>query len=116
MKIDEMVEFEQLKSWLGYSDQRSVVRWCEKRFLPILHFGLKRYVSSQLLTQYIDNQLVKFVSPIKPHETATNVDSENAEQKSRIRISGTYRPNNEIITKYLSKYENDVTIKTARKK
>ncbi len=113
MKIDEMVEFEQLQSWLGYADQRSVVRWCEKRLLPILHFGLKRYVSSQLLTQYIDNQIVKFESGRKLSDGNSKIGNIKVEKSTSSKSKGSYQPSNEIVSKYLQKYETNNKSKTA---
>ncbi|MBL7930525.1 MAG: hypothetical protein JNL60_01400, partial [Bacteroidia bacterium] len=56
----DLVDIQDLMLLLGYTDPRSVKKWCKQRDIPILSLGLKKYVSQHILTQYIDNQLVKF--------------------------------------------------------
>jgi len=60
-KEKDLIEHSELMELLGYEDERSFKRWCDKQHIPIIKMGLKKYILSQYLTQYIDNQLVIFV-------------------------------------------------------
>ena len=57
----DLIEHSELMRLLGYEDERSLKKWCQKYQIPIIKIGLKKYVVSQYLTQYIDNQIVIFV-------------------------------------------------------
>lgn len=87
---DEWIELRELMPLLGYSDERSIKKWCRDQKVPIIKMGLKKYIPSQFLTQYIDNQLVIFD---KPRVVDLKTESVNT-------------PKNEVISKYLEKYEN----------
>jgi hypothetical protein len=58
--MEDLIKFEDLMKLLGYSDERSVKKWCRKRSIPIIPMGLNKYILSHFLTQHIDNQLVIF--------------------------------------------------------
>src|SRR4051812_18350357 len=60
MTTAELTDFEALKGILGYSDERSVLKWCKLNKISVVKLGFKKYISSHSLTQYIDNQLVIF--------------------------------------------------------
>ena len=97
---EDLIEIREAMELLGYSDERSIKRWCNAHNIPIATLGKKKYLPKHLLTQYIDNQLVTFArGPIA---------TENSEKK--------YNSDNEIISKYLSKYESASKIKTVRKR
>jgi len=108
---EEWEDIQDLMQFLGYSDERSVKKWCKKRNIPILIAGLNKYVSKHLLTQYIDNQLVIFV---KGNEAIENLPKK-IESVSKNRDKR-YIPENEIINKYLLKYESDAKSKTSRQR
>lgn len=55
-----MVELSRLMEILGYTDERSVRKWCKQNKVPVLKMGLKKYILSHYLTQLIENQLVIF--------------------------------------------------------
>jgi hypothetical protein len=57
---EDVTEFDELKEILGYTDERSVIKWCKTNNIPVLKMGFKKYILSHYLTQYIDNQLVIF--------------------------------------------------------
>jgi hypothetical protein len=59
-KQEDLIEAGALMEMLGYTDERSLKKWCKAREIPLLRIGLKRYILSHYLTQYIDNQLVIF--------------------------------------------------------
>ncbi len=50
----------ELADLLEYDDQRSVVKWCKKNKILILHVGKAKYVSSQMIDQYFENKLKGF--------------------------------------------------------
>jgi hypothetical protein len=68
MELKDWMEYGELMQFLGYSDPRSVEKWCRKNSLEITKVGLKKYVSSQKLTQILDNQLVIFEKENKSAE------------------------------------------------
>ncbi len=39
-----LIEQKEVMELLGYSDERSIKRWCKERKIPIIRFGLKEYV------------------------------------------------------------------------
>lgn len=95
----------ELMAILGYTDPRSIIKWCNSKNIPLIKIGLKKYILSQYLTQYIDNQLVTFVQSGKSNE--------NNAVKPKPRISNTrFKPDNEIVSKYLAKYESSNKSKT----
>jgi len=57
---EDLVDIRELMDLLGYTDERSVKKWCSKRNIAILTLGLNKFVSKHLLTHYIDNQIVIF--------------------------------------------------------
>ena len=97
---EDLTDQSVLMELLGYIDERSFVKWCMKNNIPIIKIGLKKYILSHFLTQIIDNQLVKFVK-----------DDDSKEKQIK-----QFVPENEIIAKYLSKYESASKIKTIRKR
>ena len=54
----DLIEHSELMHLLGYEDERSFKKWCDKQQIPIVKIGLKKYILSHFLTQYIDNQLI----------------------------------------------------------
>lgn len=86
---EDLVEFSELMRLLGYEDERSAKKWCKQHSVPVLKIGAKKYILSQYLTQYIDNQLVIFVKAMpnsaeiiknKPDEKLENKRSEAAKK------------------------------------
>jgi hypothetical protein len=94
MDFKDWIELAELMQFLGYSDPRSLEKWCKKNKLKIIKAGLKKYVSSQKLTQILDNQYVIFE------------EEKDCKPKSKKNIDSNYTPTNEIISKYLTKYES----------
>jgi hypothetical protein len=103
---EDLIDIQELMVLLGYSDERSVKKWCKAKEVPIIVLGLKKYISSQYLTQYIDNQLVIFVGGIESKNTSSETENRYVKKKAK-RIKGLYNPGNEIISKYLTKYESN---------
>lgn len=108
----DLVDIQDLMLLLGYTDPRSVKKWCKQRDIPILSLGLKKYVSQHILTQYIDNQFVKFVKDGKVNE----IKSKKSNEVTEFRYEKSYQPKDKIISKYLAKYESDAIIKAPNKK
>ncbi len=74
---EDLIEHAALMRILGYTDERSLKRWCKERLIPIITIGIKKYILSQYLTQYIENQLVIFAkaSSVNPDEHILKVNS-----------------------------------------
>ncbi len=109
--LEDMIDIQDLMLKLGYSDPRSVKKWCAERNIPIIPFGLKKYVSSHYLTQYIDNQYITFVKPEMNDKKTPNTTSPKISNST-----SKYNSENEIINKYLSKYESNDKSQTTKKR
>lgn len=112
----DLVDIQDLMTLLGYSDERSIKRWCKARGIPIVSLGLKRYVLQHYLTQYIDNQLVIFDNGHVDQKPASESENKKAQRKTKRIGKGTYDPGNEIIAKYLTKYESSDKPQTTKKR
>ncbi len=108
----DLVDIQDLMLLLGYTDPRSVKKWCKEKEIPIISLGLKKYVSQQILTQYIDTQLVTFVRGNKVNE----IEYEKSNEVTEFHREKSYQPKDKIISKYLAKYESDAIIKAPKKK
>lgn len=113
---EDLIDSVELMKLLGYKDERSLRRWCKVQEIPIIHFGIKKYVSKHLLTQYIDNQLVIFETKTQALKYISDPQDSNIESKKNQRAKESYNPNNEIISKYLAKYESASKTPTAKKR
>jgi hypothetical protein len=60
---------------------RSLKKWCKSKNIPIIKIGLKKYILSHYLTQYIDNQIVTFV------EANSLSDLQNLSEKNKMNNS-----------------------------
>ena len=99
---EDLTDILDLMNTLGYSDDRSVKKWCKRNNIPIISLGLRKYVLSQLLTQYIDNQLVIFVNGNKSVENSSKkITDETSKNNTKKFVS-----ENETVNKYLAKYES----------
>ena len=98
VKKEDLTEFGELMRVLGYKDERSAKKWCNQNKVPVLKIGSKKYILSQYLTQYIDNQLVIFVK-----ESSTGVENlikNDLEEKSA-------NQHGEAAKKFLSKIKSN---------
>lgn len=59
--IEDFIEIREAMKLLGYSDYRSIKKWCTTNNIPVASLGIKKYISKHLLTQHIENQIVIFV-------------------------------------------------------
>lgn len=96
----ELVEQSELMVLLGYEDERSFKKWCQKSQIPIIKIGLKKYILSQYLTQYIDNQLVTF-------EVSSKIE--------KPLVKTNFEPQNKIVSKYLEKFKANATARITKK-
>ena len=102
---DELIDIQDLMSLLGYTDPRSVMKWCRRNLIPVISFGLKKYIFQQNLTQYIDNQCVTFVN--KEKTTALESESEKNPPKEKVETKTKKSLTlSKIVSKYITKYEN----------
>ncbi len=107
MKTDDFLDIEQLKSFLGYIDERSVLKWCTTNKIPVIKLGLKKYVASHYLTHIIDNQLVTFVEKTESKKQIEKTNSEPYGDTENLNNRDSFKPADELIAKYLLKYESD---------
>lgn len=98
---ENLIEFPEVMALLGYEDERSAVKWCHRNDIRILKLGAKKYTSKHLLTQVIDNQLLIF--------DAEEIGPLKRERKKKTK----FQPKNEIMSKYLAKYESNNKSKAA---
>lgn len=96
---EDWIELRELMSILGFTDERSIRKWCNAHIIPVIIMGLKKYILSRYITQYIDNQIVIF---------------ENRDQE-KITKKESYKPKNKIIADYLAKYESSKNDNAAKK-
>lgn len=106
--IEDLLDIAQLMPLLGYSDPRSIIKWCKSKNIPIIKVGIKKYVLSHYSTQYIDNQLITFERAIE----SVTILSKKLSEKTSEKTNKKYKPENEIVNKYLSRYETDAKPKT----
>ena len=99
-KEKDLIEHSELMELLGYEDERSFKRWCDKQHIPIIKMGLKKYILSQYLTQCIDNQLVIFAVGSKIEKTLVKTN---------------FEPQNKIVSKYLEKFKANATARITKK-
>ena len=108
--IEGLLDIQELMPLFGYTDPRSFIKWCNTKKIPVIKLGIKKYVESHFLTQYIDNQLVIFVksneADRKPSEKETKTTSNS---------SSKYKSDNELVNKYLSKYESSYKSQITKK-
>ena len=103
-----LLDIQELMPFFGYTDPRSFIKWCNTKKIPIIKLGLKKYVESHFLTEYIDIQLITFVEGVKP----LKVSPKSLSEKNPPKKIKKYKPENEIVNKYLSRYETDAKPKT----
>lgn len=58
---DRLIDINDLRIILGYEDDRSVRRWCEKMKVPLFTLGKKKYTLMHFLHEHITSSLLKFV-------------------------------------------------------
>lgn len=96
-----LIGLEELMGLLGYTDERSVRKWCSDNQIPILELGKRRYIHKDIIMQMINEGL--------------SVNGNRAPVENS-KPGAAYTPENEVVSKYLNKYENDVNSSTAKEK
>jgi hypothetical protein len=103
LHIHDFLPIEDLMSFLGYTDFRSAFKWCKQHKIAVLKVGLKKYVKAVEFSQLIENQLINF-------EPESQID-----KKENVR-NQTFKAQNEIVAKYLSKYEKQDWSKASKRR
>lgn len=101
-----LIGLEELMVLLGYNDERSVRKWCSDNQIPILELGKRRYIHKDIILKMINAGL---------SVNGNRAPVENSKPGAASRYS-VYTPENEVISKYLNKYENDVNSSTTKEK
>jgi len=105
---ENLVELNELMKILGYSDERSVKKWCKRNIIPLFKAGSKIYTLSHYLTQYIDNQLVIFAkaNSLKPEDMKIKISAEKIsvanEDAESTKLNETEQ-HSEVTKKFLNK-------------
>jgi cell shape-determining protein MreC len=102
LNIQDFVSIEELMSFLGYSDFRSAFSWCKRYSITVLKVGLKKYVKASEISELIENQLINF-------------EEGRADTRKLPERKPKFQAQNEIVSKYLSKYEKQSQFKTSKK-
>ena len=104
----------ELFAYLGYTDIRTVRKWCNNNNVAIIRQGKSEFVYEANFRQVFDRPLINklreqhgdnwqevyqlYLDGNIPALTAINSRSKYQDKS--------YKPDNEIVSKYLSKYEN----------
>jgi len=59
--VDKLTEIKELAEILGYSDGRSVEKWCKQNKVPLFHIGKKTYTIRNFIDRFISEKLELFV-------------------------------------------------------
>ncbi len=110
-----------LHEFLGYTDLRSIRKWCKKNGVLIVHQGKMEFVFEPNFREAIERP---FINDLKAKygegwEEMYHLYAEGnilSLHKSHIvpdENTKVYKPTNDIVLKYLSKYETDRKTKAA---
>ena len=93
-----LISFEEMMRILKYKDKRSFKKWCEENQVPIIELGKNKLIDRSFLEKIISTE-----SEAKGHRAPidNNVPKASSQKKE------VYVPDNEIISKYLKKYESN---------
>lgn len=59
--VDDLIEIKELFELLGYTEQRSVQRWCKKNKIPLIQIGKKTYTVRYFIDKFILEKLELFL-------------------------------------------------------
>jgi hypothetical protein len=59
--LDKLIEVGELAELLGYTDERSIEKWCKKNTVPLFHIGKKIYTIRNFIDRFISEKLELFV-------------------------------------------------------
>lgn len=57
---EKLLELNELTELLGFTDKRSVIKWCNENKLLVLTLGKKKYIALDLLNAIIESKLTSF--------------------------------------------------------
>ena len=71
---------------LEYEDERSILNWCKKNKIPVVHAGKAKYVLNDFINQFFKNDITKFVNQHydNPIEIMNAIESDNPLQLSEL--------------------------------
>jgi hypothetical protein len=69
--INDLIILSELAEHLGYTDERSVLNWCRKNKIMVIHAGKRKYVPSELMRIYYEKQFEKYIS--QHYDNATQI-------------------------------------------
>ena len=59
---NKLVDISTIYDLLGYSDSRSVEKWCNENKLPIMTIGKKKYTVENFLEIFLEKELKVFIN------------------------------------------------------
>lgn len=74
MKLSELAEL------LEYNDNRSVINWCKKNRILIVHVGKANYVASNQINRFFEDKFKGFVDKNYPNPDQI-IDANNKDDK-----------------------------------
>jgi hypothetical protein len=58
---DKLIEMKELMEVLGYSDERTVIKWCQAHNVPLFGIGSRKYTISNFFEIFLETELKKFL-------------------------------------------------------
>lgn len=74
---EKLIEITELIDILGYSDIRSVKKFCEQNKIPLMNLGKKTYTISNFLDLLVANELSKSYSNVEDILSAISLDDKS---------------------------------------
>ena len=106
-----LIELTELMHILGYSDMRTIKKWCIKNKIPLFKVGAKKYTLSNFLNLIIGHQVTDFVKANheNPRELLNTFNREiNPENESKEKLE----PNNVIELSTITNTNQIIPIKS----
>jgi hypothetical protein len=77
---DKLTTIEELSEILGFTDIRSIEKWCKSNRIPIITMGKRKYIVSTFINQYIENEMNSFVEAHfgNPKEIMQAIDNDDS--------------------------------------
>jgi hypothetical protein len=60
--LQNLLGLNELKELTGYDDDRSIIKWCKEKRIPIVPFGKKKYIVKEIIEIYIEQYLKAFLA------------------------------------------------------
>jgi L-2-hydroxyglutarate oxidase LhgO len=83
---DKLIEIKELMEILGYTDERTVVKWCKAHNVPLFGVGSRKYSISNFLEIFLENELRKFLQAKfkNPEEVLSAIKSDEKFEMAKL--------------------------------